>query len=121
MADPLMDEQLILDQLRVEPGYENIAKLQAGALQALIDMYDRKMTRGEFMHCAASAVALYGQTSKLVMLGSVRQAFDCGDLDIARIVQAEGQLIDLIRRQSGTVAEIVERLRQCPTSQDAVH
>lgn len=121
MADPVLDENLILEALQRVPSYSNIGALQQGALQSLIDMYDRKMTREQFLHNAATAVSLYGQTCKLWMLGQMREAFDNGDLDIARIMQAEGALVAIMRKQTSELTEIVEQLKQCPTSQDAVH
>lgn len=121
MSDPVLDEELILALLRTPVSVANIGNLQAGAVQALIDMYDRKTTREAFMHHAATAVSLYGQTCKLALLASVKENFDHGDLDIARFMQAEGALLKLIQTQAATVAGLIEQLRQCSTSQDQVH
>lgn len=123
MADPVLDEDMILSLLQSPPGSspDALARLQAGSLQALCDMYDRKSTRDAFGQGASAAVALYGQTCKLWMLMNIKDAFNNGDLDIARFMEAEHGLLELIRKQSLTVAEIVSMLKACPTSQDSIH
>lgn len=121
MADPVLDEEMIADLLKCPISPENVGRIQAGAMQALMDLYDRKATRDEFIAMATPCVALYGQTSKLWLLANVRMVFDSGDLDTNRFEQAQTGLSDIIRVQCETVIEIVKRLRMCPTSQDKVH
>ena len=123
MTDALLDEEYIKQLLASTPTTdpESIGRLQAGALQALVDMYDRKSTREAFMHHAAAAVALYGQASKLWMLTNIKIAFDSGDLDHARFMEAQNGLIELLRKQAATVGSIVALLQQCPSNEDRVH
>jgi len=123
MADPVLDENLIL-QLLTAPAsgtIDDIGRLQAAAIQALTDMHDRKMTRDQYIQHAASAVSLYGQLCKLWMLLSMKEAFNNGDFDAARIAEAEHGLLNLVNKQVKTVHGIVTELMKCPTSQDVVH
>jgi hypothetical protein len=121
MADPVNDENMILELLRSPIKAETAGRLQSGAVQALIDIYDRKTTREEFLQMAAPCVALYGQVCKLWILQSIQSVFEDGDLDKERFDKAREGLEDVIRVQAESVIEIVKRLQMCPTSQDAVH
>lgn len=121
MSDPVFDEDYICALLAVPVNLQMIVTLQTGALQALIDLYDRKVTREEFMNNVAPCVTLYGQCAKLWMLASVQKAYAENDLTEERFQQTEKSMVELIRKQSQTVIEIVKRLQLCPTSQDKVH
>ena len=121
MADPLLDEDQIIQLLSVPISAANINALQAGAVQALCDLYDRKTTREEFTSKAAACIGLYGQCAKLWLLANVQQVHAEGELDTARFVTATEGLTDIVRKQAEVVIEIVQRLKQCPTSQDRVH
>lgn len=125
MGDPILDEDYIITLLRAGPEAgttgEAVAIVQQGAIQALMDIYDRKVTRDEFSHLASPCIALYGQAAKLWLLNNIHDVFAGGDLDEARFRLALDALVELMRKQSDTVIEIVERLKQCPTSQDKLH
>lgn len=121
MADPILDEDDIMSLLRSPISAENVSRLQAGAVQALIDVYDRKVTRDEFVNLASPILALYGQVGKLWMLSNIRDVYDAGNLDNGKFVAANTTMEDLIRKQAETVIEIVKRLKLCSTSQDVVH
>jgi hypothetical protein len=123
MADPILDENIILSLLEGPPAatMEDIGRLQSAALQALTDLHDRKVTREHYLHSSAAAVALFGQAAKLWMLLSVKSAFEHGDLDAARFQEAEAGLLRLLSAQVKTVHSVVTEVMQCPTSQDLVH
>jgi hypothetical protein len=121
MADPILDEAQIVQLLSCPIKAETIHALQGGAVQALCDLYDRKVTRDEFTSKAAACIGLYGQCSKLWILDNIRQVYESNDLDKARFDAAVSGLSDVIRAQAEVVIEIVKRLQQCPTSQDRVH
>lgn len=121
MADPILDEDLIVQLLRAPITAKTIHALQAGAVQALCDLYDRGATRDEFANQASACIGLYGQCAKLWMLDNIRQVYESNDLDKARFDAAVDGLTDIIRKQAEVVVEIVQRLKMCPTSQDKVH
>lgn len=121
MADPILDEDLIVSILQCPINSEQVNRIQAGAMQAMVDLYDRKATRDEFISLSAPCVALYGQASKLSLLGNIKHVCEQGDLDLNNINKSTERLEDLIRKQCETVIEIVKRLKLCPTSQDRVH
>lgn len=121
MADPILDEDMIVTLLKTPVSVESVNVLQHGAVQALIDLYDRKCTREEFVNLASPCIALYGQASKLALLANVEVVFDHGDLDKDRFTRARDGLVDLIRKQTETVIDVVKRLQLCAGTQDHVH
>jgi hypothetical protein len=121
MADPILNEQEIILLLRAAASPDNVARLQTGAVQALIDLYDRKVTREEFLHSAAPCLTLYGSAAKLWLLENIHGVYAEGALDQERFTQAARGLEDLIRKQAESVIDIVRRMQLCPTSEDRVH
>ena len=121
MADPVFDEEFINHLLRVTPSINTVDALQSGAAQALVDLYDRKVTREEFIACASQCLSLYSQTAKLWMLHNIKHTFDEHGLTAEKFELADKQMVELLTKQAQGVMAIVDRLMQCPTSQDKVH
>ena len=121
MADPILDEDGIIMLLKAPVGYETTNLLQAGAVQALLDMYDRKVTREEFCEHASRCIGLYNEAGKLWMLGNIFEVYLDGSLDRSKFDTAKASLVELVQRQCETLIDMVQRLKQCPTSQDKVH
>ena len=121
MADPILDEDGIIMLLKSEVLPANVNAIQAGAVQAMIDLYDRKVTRKEFCELLAPCLALYGQASKLWILNNIYDVHKQYGLDDARFTAAANELVAVISKQVDTVVEIVQRVKQCPTSEDKVH
>jgi hypothetical protein len=121
MADPVLDEAHIIQLLRAPATVEMINILQAGAVQALMDLYDRKVTRDDFAAMASPCIALYSQTAKLWLLHNIQDVFDGGDLTHERFVVASEGLSEIIRKWAEVVIEQVKRLQMCPGDKDVVH
>lgn len=121
MVSPVFDEAYIVHLLRAPPAPDSLAAIQSGAMQALIDMYDRKATREEFIDNASTCVALYGQCAKLWMLRNVQDTYDRGLLDRDQFKVADDGIADLIRKQAESVIEIIKRLQMCAEDEDKVH
>jgi hypothetical protein len=121
MSDPIIDEDGIILLLRASVTPDNVNAIQAGAIQAMIDLYDRKVTREEFCEMLAPCLALYGQTAKLWLLHNIYSVHKDGNLDDERFQKAATELTAVISKQVDSVVEIVSRVKQCPTSKDKVH
>lgn len=121
MANPVLDEQNILDLLQLPIQLQTISAIQAGAAQALVDLFDRKVTRAEFMDEAGTCLSLYAQTAKLWMLANIKAASDEAGLDTVAFEKAERGVTNLIGRDVERVVALVKRLQSCPTSEDKVH
>ena len=121
MADPIFDEDFIKELLSVPVGPDTANALQTGAVQCMIDLYDRKVTRDEFCNALGACITLYGQVHKLTMLHRIRDKFESGELGIETFTKTDEYMGDLIRKQCEGVIEIVTRLQLCPSSRDKVH
>lgn len=121
MADPVFDEDEIIACLRAPVTDDTLTVLQDGAMKALLDLYDRKVTRDEFIKMASPCVALYGHINKMWLLASILGAFTDKKLTESAFTEANATITSFIRRDAEVVVEHVKRLKMCPTSQDAVH
>lgn len=120
-GDPVLDEEGILELLRVPVQPETISALQAGAVQALLDLYDRKVTREEFIKSAAPCIELHAQAAKLWMLTNIWRVHSSGDLTDDRFKVASEGLTNITTAAAARVHDIVSAVMQCPTSGDKIH
>jgi hypothetical protein len=121
MADPVFDEELIVELFKSAVNRENTGRIQQAAVHMLADLYDRGVTRDEFISMATLCISLYAQCAKLWVLGNVEEVFDAGDLTNERFKIGSGQLEEIIRKQCMDAIEVMKRLQDCPTSADKVH
>lgn len=121
MADPVFDEDDIIHLLRapVVPGA--IDALQRGSMQALLDLYDRKVDRKEFIAAGSLCVTMYAMLSRVYVLKSIEQLFRDGELAQGSFDKANEEIAQLVRVQAEALIEVVKRLQMCPTSKDKVH
>lgn len=122
MSDPLLDEDGIIMLLRTPVSPDSVSPLQGGAVQALLDLYDRKVTRDVFCEHGSLCLALYGSVAKLWMINNIHEVFKAdGGLTEEKFALAQTQLADLIRKQAETLIDTVKRLQMCATSGDKIH
>jgi hypothetical protein len=121
VSGPILDEDAINNLLKCDANVGNIPRIQAAAVQTLLDIYDRKVTRGEFINMASACVTLHAQCAKLFMLASIEQAFSEQVLDANAFITAHDSMADLIGKQMITVSGVIDRVKACPTDQDPVH
>jgi hypothetical protein len=121
VADALLNERYIKELLRMPPTLSNCDAIQTGAAQTLLDIYDRKVTREEFMAMAGRCLSLYAQCSKMWVLNSIREVHLDGTLTDAKFDEANAEIADIIRKMAEQVIEDVKRLEMCPGSKDPVN
>ncbi len=121
MADPVFDEDLIVDLLKSSVTRENTGRIQQGAVHLLVDLYDRGVTRDEFTTAASLSLSLYAQCAKLWVLGNIEEVNIAEGLTPERFKTASAQLEDVIRKQCLDAIEILKRLKECPLSTDKIH
>lgn len=124
MSEPVLNEDVIMQLLSqpVTGSPTNVEMLQQGIAQALADLYDRGVTRDEFISGAALCLGTYAQTSKLWLLENIRSVHDeGGGLDTAKFDYARDGIISIIRNQLVQVKALVTRLMECPGKGDKVH
>lgn len=120
-ADPIVDEEFMIEALSTKVSPQTIARLQIGAMLLLVDAYDRKTTRMEFAQIADAAVKAYAQTAKLWLMTNIKEASDGGFLDADHIDEAQVALIAHVADLTHTARELACLLKQCPLKDDKVH
>ncbi len=121
MTDPVLHEPTIIDTLDCSPVPENTGRLQAAALLSLLDAYDRKLTRDNFVTLASAALALHTQVGKLYMIDSVRENNLIGVLDAGMLEKATAGVLMMTRDAHTELFGLMRRVVACPTSEDKVH
>lgn len=121
MADPIFNEQAIIELLAVPVNVEYANALQAGTVQAIIDLFDRDVTRDELLTALEPALHLYAYVEKMKTLRSIKTVFDEGTLSADKFDVATSQVSERVRQLCMQVTEIMKRLQQCPTSMDIIH
>lgn len=121
MSDLYFDEDNIVHMLMAPVNVDTIDYIQTATAQALCDLYDRKVTREEFVNMAGPCLALYAQTARLRLMHSVEAAFQDSGITQDTLNIAKEGITSLITKQRDTVIGIVRRLQECPTSEDVVH
>lgn len=121
MVSPILNEKLIIDLLKTPAGNDGAMRIQHGAVYALVDVHDRKATREEFTTMAEVCLALYAQSAKLWVLNNIEEAFNQGGVNANSFANAREELINVMRKQSEAVIDIVKRLQECPENEDKIH
>jgi hypothetical protein len=121
MVSPVLDEEHIQQLLKAPATADYINSLQYGAAAAVMDLYDRKVTRGEMAEGINRCLILYAHCAKLYMLKNVEAVFQQGALEQTTFATAEVGLTELMRRQSEAVVDMVERLKMCSSDEDPIH
>jgi len=121
MADPVLDEALIADLVETKPAPDAVTRLVYGATMLLIDAYDRKTTRSEFMGIAHVALALHSYASQYRVIVNIQGLLGRGELDAAILKRTMDNVTHLVEHYSAGAANHARRLQECPWSDDAIH
>lgn len=122
MTTPLIDERALLKLLDCTATYANIERLQQGAIMALIDCYDREITREAFVLAARTTANMIDALARLALLHNVKQfAEKHGKAEPADIALAQKGVNEMLEEANKATIEMVELMRQCPLDEDRVH
>ena len=122
MADPVYDEDAIIDMLKTLPGpQQTVPVLQNACLMALLDLYDRKADRMFFAQHAGMICTTYAMLSRTWMLMSMHDIFENGNLTEATFNKAHADIIQMVTENTEQIIAMVQKLKECPTSEDKVH
>lgn len=121
MVDSILDEALLVKCLKQEVIPENARSIMDGALAAVVDGYDRKVTRDEFMVLLSTSMTAYGAFARLACLKSLEISWKAEKVDAVALKTAEDYLTTLAKENISALTEFVERLVQCPNTGDKVH
>ena len=121
MTDPILYEPSIMQTLDCAAEVDNVQRLQAACMLSLVDAYDRKLTRDEFIVLCDAAVTLHTQMGKLYMIDSISNNYKFGHLDGPMIERAEAGLNISCTATHAELHRLMKRIVSCPTSEDQVH
>lgn len=121
MASPVLEEEIIKRLLQYPATPDNLPFLQNAAMQCLLDMYDRKLTRPEFIEHGSKAVTLYAQMAKLWLLDHIYELHREGVLTENSFTSAQVQMKELIEVIARELIETVKRMQECPLDEDKIH
>jgi len=121
MADPVLDEELIANLVETKPSPDAVMRLLAGATMLLVDSYDRKTTRDEFLNIAHVALALHSYASQYGNTANMQAMAGRGKLDDAVFKQTMDNVTDLVEYYAAAAAKYARRLQECPRSKDKIH
>lgn len=120
-GDPQINEEGCLYMLQQEINRETIPYHQNAALQVLMDLYDRKVTRDEFGKHAGTAISLYSTLAKLNVVEQLKDLIAVAPLEPGRIEITRAELTRIAADKAASLARCMELLQHCATSQDTVN
>ena len=121
MADPMINERMLVDTISVPASLENIERLQSGALMATINGFDRRLQREPYIELAAAAFSLHTHLGRLHMVARIKELFNQEKLTKERLNDAEEQLIAYCEHERVALQKLTGLVVQCPTSADPVN
>src|ERR1700737_2556440 len=88
MADPILNEEAITQALDTVVDLQTINRLHAGALMSIVDAWDRKILRDEFVVLVDAAMKLTEHTAKLWLIHKVKEAHSKQRVNEAALLKA---------------------------------
>ena len=118
---PLIDENTLIQALLTEISPENIDKIRSGAVLSVIDAFDRRITRVQFLDILATALPLYdwlGSLQTVQRVDSINKKQKLTEESLAEAVaeycsRSDAVRLTLLRCMRGVVA--------CAPSDASIH
>lgn len=120
MADPILNESMILVGLSPPASLENIDQLQEASWLSIANAYDRKIERDEFIKLISAAMTMNNNLGRLQVTVRVREMMERNKLTKENIDAAATQLIGYSEVARLELYRLTELVAQCPTSLDKV-
>lgn len=121
-GNPSFDEEAGVRALETPVTMDSIPLLQHMALAVATDLYDRKVTREYFMTEMGRCFGLYATLAKLYVANSILTEWQ-GEVgpDPQRLTNSRDWLLGLSTKKRDEVHACLQRLSQCPWSEDVLH
>ena len=120
-GDPQVNEEGCIFMLQQAINIETLPYHQNAALQVVLDLYDRKVTRGEFARGAGTAISFYSTLAKLNVVEQIKVLLVTAPLDPVKLANTTEELTRIATDKAAALAKIMTLLSACATTQDAVH
>lgn len=123
MTSPIVNEDMMLHFLRGDRTPANATRLSNGAALMLLDAFDRKVTRDQFIAAAGAALGLADACGRMALCNNIRDHAQLND-DKASLVDLEIALkatLGLVNNATNECTKMAHLLCQCAKDEDAVH
>jgi hypothetical protein len=120
-GDPQINEAGCIFMLQQEINAETLPYHQNAAIQVIIDLYDRKVSREEFLKSAGTAVSFYATLAKLYVIEQTHALTVTNTLTLETVDTATAKLHVIAADKAAALVKIMVLLAECPTSEDKVH
>lgn len=100
---------------------ENTRRLQAGASMLLVDAFDRKVTRDQFIACVSAALGLADALGHYDMMHAVKSYAEAeGTVSAADVEITMQELLGKVQQYTRECENFGKLLVQCPNNEDRV-
>jgi hypothetical protein len=120
-ADPVLDEQMILDTLAHKINHKTSPFIQQAAMASTIDGFDRKVLRGPFIEIAETSFLLKDALARRDLISSIDELFRSGDLKQASIDEAIEGLTKTAELARTKLLSLMKDVAQCPGTEDKIN
>ena len=120
-GDPQINEGGCVYMLQQDINFETLPYHQNAALQVIMDLWDRKVTREEFGRSAGHAITFYATLAKLYTIQQTATMFAGGTLNADIIETSRTKLHEIAHERRGHLIKVMNLLMECPTSEDRVN
>jgi hypothetical protein len=120
-GDPQIDEAGCIFMLQQDINIETIPYHQNAALQVIMDLWDRKVTRAEFGQHAGTAISFYSTLAKLNVCEQLQAMIAKEPLDPEKMSNTIAELHRIANDKTLALVNIMRKLQHCPTSADTVN
>ena len=115
---------MILECLGIEEIEENIGQLQAGAVMATVDAFDRRVERSYYVMTTASSMALHTALGRLHTMRGIYQMLaedkEKNVVVLERLTASLQHLMEHANKKRLELKEMMELIKQCPTGDDTI-
>lgn len=120
--DPLIDESILIEALDVTISSETIQQIQSGAFLLVLDAWDRKVTRDQFIAALGAAQALIDSVARVSLMSNVkRHQARSGAVTPADIESAVHGCMEMAKDSNRECLKMAQLLKQCATKEDPIH
>ena len=121
MPTPLLNEHMIIEELQLPVNITTIGQLQAQAILATVDSYDRHLKREPFVDGMSTAFALHSAAGRLQTLISIQNLIKTGAQVPEKLDSAIKELTDLAGKHRDMLKMHMHLVIQCPWEDDKIH
>lgn len=112
---------MMLGVLSIAASPEMGERLRQGTLLAVLDAFDRKIQRENFIDILGTALNLDGYAARLILLDNMHQLFKDKDLTPERFAEAQEGLIKLVDDARMKLYRHMQLVAACPAGDTPVH